>query len=86
MFENIGKKLKGLAKIVFIIEVAFLGFIGLVLILEGTVGDGLLILIAGVLGAWISGLFLYGFGEIIDKLTEIEKNTRIETNRYVSND
>ncbi len=85
MFENIGKKIKSLAKIVFVIEAAFLGFVGLVLMLDGN-GEGFLVLVAGVLGAWISGLFLYGFGEIIDKLTDIEKNTRNETNRYASND
>ena len=37
---------------------------------------GLLVAGVGCLGSWLSSLFLYGFGELIAKITQIEKNTR----------
>lgn len=75
MFENIGGKIKGLAKIVFLLEIIAAVIVGLVLV-DGTEGLSLLYAIAGVLVAWVSVWFLYGFGEIIDKLCDIERNTR----------
>ena len=75
MFDNIGGKIKGLAKVLFWLEVIAAVIVGLVLV-EDTDGLSLLFAIAGVLVAWISAWFLYGFGEIIDKLCDIERNTR----------
>jgi len=37
---------------------------------------GVLLIVIGPFVAWVSTWLLYGFGEIIDKLTEIERNTR----------
>ena len=75
MFDNIGGKIKGLAKVLFWLEVIAAVIVGIVLV-EGTEGLSLLFALVGVLVAWISAWFLYGFGEIIDKLCDIEKNTR----------
>ena len=78
MYDNIGAKLKGLAKAVFII--LSLGFIvlGIVLICidEDFILIGILQMVIGPFLAWVSSWVLYGFGEIIDKLTDIEINTR----------
>ena len=75
MFDNIGGKIKGLAMVLFWIEAIAAVIVGLVLV-EDTDSLSLLYAIAGVLVAWISAWFLYGFGEIIDKLCDIERNTR----------
>ena len=75
MFDNIGGKIKGLAKVLFWLEAIAAVIVGFVLV-EGTEGLSLLFAIAGVLVAWISAWFLYGFGEIIEKLCDIERNTR----------
>ena len=37
---------------------------------------GLLTAVLGALGSWVGSLFLYGFGELIDKATEIAANTQ----------
>ncbi len=82
MYQNIGKKIKLLAKIIFFIF-AMIGFLGgLVLFMAGN-GEGLIVIIGLLimiiipLIAWISSWLLYGFGELIDKACDIEKNTRI---------
>ena len=78
MYENIGKKIKILAKILFGVLCA-IGVIGGIVI--ASIDDyytliGVIVMVLLPLTAWISSWFLYGFGEIIDKLTDIEDNTR----------
>ncbi len=78
MYDNIGKKIKLLAKIIFIIESIASVIIG------AAVGSqdeefillGLLIMLIGPLFAWVSSWLLYGFGELIDKTCDIARNTR----------
>lgn len=85
MFENIGKKIKGLAKFV-----CWLGIIASVIgaIICFALADefysqeelfityGFILLIVGPLSSWISSFFTYGFGELIDKTGNIEKYIR----------
>jgi len=80
MFRNIGKKIKVLALIIFIIETAAAVITGISMMAvdEFLIPSGFLVLVAGPVVAWISSWFMYGFGEIIDKLTAKEKNTRGE--------
>ena len=75
MFDNIGSKIKSLAMILFILGViaSFVFAIYFFLIEEGILGVCYLFL--GPIVSYLSVLLLYGFGEIITKLTEIEKNT-----------
>jgi len=75
MFDNIGGKIKGLAKVLFWLQVIAAVIVGFVLVGD-TEGLSLLFTLAGVPVASISAWFLYGFGEIIDKLCDIERNTR----------
>lgn len=75
MFENIGGKIKTLAKVLFWIEAIAAIIVGFALIGD-TNGLSLLYALAGGFVAWVSSWFLYGFGEIIDKLCAIERNTR----------
>ena len=75
MFDNIGSKIKSLAMILFILGViaSFVFEIYFFLLEEGILGVCYWFL--GLIASYLSALLLYGFGEIITKLTEIEKNT-----------
>lgn len=84
LFDEIGKKIKSLAKVVFVLEVIASVILGLVLISvgshmrydgEGMTIFGLVLLLLGWLIAWVSSFFVYGFGELIDKTSEIARNT-----------
>ena len=78
MYDNIGGKIKGLAKVIFVVEtIASIGLgIALMAIFESMVVIGLVTLLLGPVVAWVSSWFLYGFGELIDKACDIERNTR----------
>ena len=78
MYDNIGGKIKGLAKWTFIVEAIGLIIAAMFIMVddEDMIPVGLLAMIVGPLVAWISSWVLYGFGEIIDKLCEIANNTR----------
>ncbi len=68
MFENIGSKIKTLAKIIFWIEVAgaVIGGISVAGIDEEFILLAFLIWIAGPLLAWVSSWFVYGYGQLIE--------------------
>lgn len=77
MFDYIGIKLKILAKVIFsnlIILGVIFGFI-LMVSHSSFFIVGLLLMLASPLIAWLASCLLYGFGELIDKTTEIAKNT-----------
>ena len=85
MFNDIGAKIKKLARFIawFDIVVSILGGIAMIIIsLTDFEYLWYLFVLApvavvfGCLSAWLSVIMLYGFGEIIDKLTAIEQNTR----------
>ena len=81
MFNNIGEKIKKLAEILCYIGILFSAIGGLVVMFVGGSSRsrapfliGLLIIFIGSLFSWIGSFFTYGFGELIVKATEIEKN------------
>ena len=78
MYDNIGGKIKGLAKVIFIIEViaAVIAGFAIIAIDKYLALIGLLVMAVGATAAWISSWFLYGFGELIEKTCEIARNTR----------
>jgi membrane-bound ClpP family serine protease len=85
MWDNIGGKIKILAKVIACVGIIASIIGGIVLISTGTdmrrggelyVGLGLGSMFIGTLISWISAWFMYGFGELIEKTTAIEKNTR----------
>ena len=81
MYENVGKKIKTLAIIVFAIDFLAGVIAGIALLSEGrdryTVW-GIVLLLGGPLIGYIFSLLIYGFGELICKSVEIENNTRGE--------
>lgn len=88
MHKEIGKKIKKMAIVIFVLE-AILFFIGAI-ILMAINNDlflvGILMMIIGPLLAWVSSFILYGFGELIDKTSEIANNTsRTSANAILQN-
>ncbi len=76
MYSNIGGKIKALAVICAGLEALACFVVGVILITMEMSGIGLALMLVGPCFAWISSFFLYGFGEIIDKVCDIEENTR----------
>lgn len=68
MFDNAGKKLKVLAKVLFVVSIVggIGGGIASMIAVGGIEGFGILIgsIAAGIIGGWISSLPLYALGEI----------------------
>ena len=78
MYDNIGGKIKGLAKAIVIIVAIAAAITGFALMIsnDDMILAGLLIMIVAPLVAWISSWLLYGFGQLIensDKLVEINE-------------
>ncbi len=84
MYSNIGGKIKVLAKIICIIGIIVSVISGLGIIIVSSISynpglsvfGGLLVIVLGVLFSWLSTFFIYGFGELIEKVTEIESEIR----------
>ena len=78
MFTEIGKKLKTLAVVSFIVVavLSFIGGIGLMTLGDYFVAIGMLAMLLGAFIGLIMAWLLYGFGELIDKTRDIERNTR----------
>ena len=83
MFDNIGGKIKTVAKVVCWIFIVCSVLAGLIMIIN-TLDyfrfeiflTALFTMIVGSLVGWLSSLGLYGFGELIERTTEIAVNTR----------
>ena len=76
MYENIGKKIKVLAQAIFILESIAAVITGIVLWIDIEEGWCAIVLFGGPVVALLSSWLLYGFGELIDKVCDIERNTR----------
>ena len=77
VFDDIGGKIKTLAKVLTVIGIAASIILGLVLISDVPwLGVG--IIVFGSLFSWIGSFLLYGFGELIDNTAVIAGNTRKE--------
>ena len=79
-YTDIGKKIKGWAKTIFIIEAIM--FVVSAIIMLFTAEDGWMIFAAimtavvGPIVAWVSSWILYAFGELVDKTAANERNTQ----------
>ena len=78
LYENIGSKIKNLAKWIFVIEAIGAFITGLVLLFtdEDLILYGLLTLVCGPIVAYIGSWILYAFGEVVEKTADNENNTR----------
>ena len=88
MYNNIGKKIKGLAKFIVWIGIASCIISGIVIFLslsdsrytEDYAFVGIIIAVVGSLICWISGFFAYGFGELVDQTQEINAKLSVSKN------
>ena len=77
MYENIGGKIKTLAKVICWIEIFACEVGGIVLCTMGSVFSvcmGLLLMILGSLLSWVGSFMLYGYGDLISRVQSIEEN------------
>lgn len=79
LFENPGRKIKLIALIQFIAGAVLSIIAGIVLMTQGDVFlfFGFLLLLFGWFLFYIPALFLYAIGELVDKMTKTEENTRM---------
>ena len=76
-YNNIGGKVKGLAKWTFIIGAVWAVITGARLLSdEDLMLYGLLVLICGPIVAWVSSWILYAFGELVEKTCDNANNTK----------
>ena len=99
MFTNIGSKIKTLAKVLFWISTigSMIGAFGVIAFAAMSGSDeiiiailiGVVIVVVGVIVAWLSNFMLYGFGELIDTnqkmLRIMQDQFRPKTNTNVNN-
>ena len=74
MFDEIGKKIKTVASVICAIGIISSLALALWLIFTGETAEkviGIFVAGFGIFFSWFGTLTLYGYGEIIEKLTEI---------------
>ncbi len=77
MFNNIGSKIKLLSLVICFISIAISLVLGLYIMIKlNQIAFGLLIIFGGSCASWIASFFTYGFGELIEKSSEIAENTK----------
>ncbi len=74
MFDDIGGNIKVLAKIQFCIGVVLFCIAGISTIYIGNTIAGVLMIVLGILGSWITTFFIYGFGELIESTVSLNRN------------
>ena len=82
LFSNIGEKIKSFVMAFFVIQVVLYGISGLVMLIGFAKTNGFLAflmfiatLAVGFLVAYISSLFLYGFGELVSNSQKLVDNS-----------
>lgn len=77
MFNNIGGKIKALAKIVCWLGIIASVLSGIILIAAGgtqNIVTGIVTIVVGALSSWIGSFLVYGFGELIDNTAALKEN------------
>ncbi len=98
MFNNIGGKIKVLAKVLCWVGIILSVIMGIVMMASGGnarynlngsyvsgsgVVVGILIIVIGCLGSWVGSFFAYGFGQLIENTDAIRSNTNgASENKY----
>ena len=70
MFNEIGKKIKGLASVIAWIGIIASAIMGLSSMKKSALA-GILIIAIGALVSWVSSFLLYGYGELIDQTSQM---------------
>lgn len=81
LYQNIGEKIKSMAKAMFFVEAVASIILGLIIIgeevFEWDAAFGVITLIIGPIIAWLSSLITYGFGELVEKVISIDKKQNV---------
>ena len=83
---NVGKKIKVLAWILFALGILYFLYVGLDALTRGSslvVTTGLVTMFAGIISSGITMLLVYGFGELIDKTCDTNKEIRLLRRAYL---
>ena len=84
MFENVSEKIKSVAYATAILGILTSVIGGLFLLSDDdTMLIGLIVAGLGSLFSWIIAIFIYGFGELLEKVCVIEENTRNNRNDII---
>lgn len=77
MYNNAGKRIKNLTKVIVGIEMALAVIAGIAIMPSGGLGFWLGLLVAGLgcFFAWVGGLVMYAYGDIADNLQAIRNKT-----------
>lgn len=85
MFNNIGGKIKGLAKFMCWVGIIICVILGFLIISssysgyyyyysrQGMIVIGVLIMVGGSIISWLSSLLIYGFGELVENTSIIRR-------------
>lgn len=81
MFNNIGKKIQTLAKVICWVGIIFTVLLGAFCLYGGIntynyemIANGIILIILGPLSSWISSLTLFGFGELVDSNKQMKED------------
>ena len=80
LYENIGEKIKNLAKWIFVIEAISAVIGGLLVLFEEEFLAGIILIIVGPVVAWVSTWLLYAFGELVEKTCSMNDKLGIVAN------
>jgi len=80
MFDNVGGKLKTIAKVEMIIGIVASVILGFTFLTGGRVFGGLLIVIIGVFSSWFGSLVIYGIGQAVENSETILYSVRNQNN------
>jgi len=96
LYQNIGEKIKSMAKAVFVLGTLASIIMGIIIIgeevFEYDAAFGVIMLIVGPIIAWVSSWITYGFGELIEKASSIDRkmnsngNAKSETQTKIDNE
>lgn len=85
MFNNVGRTIKILAKVLFGVGIGLSVILWLSCLVigiaeqsVGTVILGGVILVLGIIGSWINSVFIYGFGSLVESNETTAENTTPE--------
>ena len=87
MFNNIGQKIKSLAKVFFWIGVIGSAVSGVVMMTaddEAMIVFGVLTIVFGIMFSWVGNFFIYGFGQLVensDRMVQLLESGTVSTKR-----
>ena len=63
MFENAGEKVKGLAGVLFVLEIIGSAIWGISMFFAHAILAGIIVIVIGIVSAWMTSVVLYAIGE-----------------------